>query len=53
MKLKELPDSELIYEADIQFTQMVEYGASMEALTSGKAPIPLEGAGSIRYSRGN
>ena len=44
MKLKQLPDSELIYEADIQFTQMVEYGVSMEALTSGKAPIPLESA---------
>jgi hypothetical protein len=44
MKLKQLPDSELIYEADIQFTQMVEYGVSMEALTSGKVPIPLEGA---------
>jgi hypothetical protein len=49
MKLKELPDSELIYEADIQFTQMVEYGVSMEALTSGKAPIPLESA---RFDQG-
>lgn len=35
---------ELIYEADIQFTRMVEYGVSMEALTSGKAELPLEGA---------
>lgn len=35
---------ELIYEADIHFTEMVEYGVSMEAISSGKIPLPLEGA---------
>ncbi len=35
---------ELVYEADIQFTDMVEYGASMKAISSGAIPIPLEGA---------
>jgi hypothetical protein len=44
MKSQTLPVGELIYEADIQFTQMDEYGVSMEALTTGKTPIPPEGA---------
>jgi hypothetical protein len=35
---------ELIYKADIQFTEMVEYGVSMGAISSGAIPIPLEGA---------
>jgi hypothetical protein len=35
---------ELVYEADIQFTEMVEYGVSMEAISLGKIPFPLEGA---------
>jgi hypothetical protein len=34
----------LIYEAEIQFTGVVDYGVSMEALTSGRAAIPLAGA---------
>ena len=34
----------LIYEAEIQFTGVVHYGVSMEALTSGQAAIPLAGA---------
>lgn len=44
MKSQTIPVGELIYEADIRFTQIVEYGVSMEALTMGKIPIPLEGA---------
>ena len=39
-----LTAGELLYEAEIQFTGTVEYGVSMEALTSGRIPIPLEGA---------
>jgi hypothetical protein len=35
---------ELIYEADIQFTQVVEYGVGMDALSSGRIRIPAEGA---------
>jgi hypothetical protein len=35
---------ELIYEAEIQFTDIVEYGVSMEAFSSGKMALPLEGA---------
>lgn len=37
-------DSELIYEAKIRFTSVVEYGLSMEALSSGAVAIPLAGA---------
>ena len=44
MKSQTMPDGELIYEADIQFTQMVEFGVSMKAITSGTIHIPLEGA---------
>ena len=34
---------ELIYEAEIHFTGIVDYGVSMEALTSGRVAIPLAG----------
>ena len=44
MALEAITAGDLIYEADIQFTGMVEFGVSMEALSSGKAPLPLEGA---------
>ena len=44
MKSLTIPDADLIYEADIRFIQTVEYGIGMEALSSGKVPIPLEGA---------
>ena len=44
MDLEAINAGELIYEADIQFTGMVEFGVSMEALSSGKDPLPLEGA---------
>jgi hypothetical protein len=37
-------DSELIYEAQIRFTSVIDYGLSMEALSSGKVAIPLAGA---------
>ena len=35
---------ELIYEYTVQFTQVVEYGASAEAVLSGQTPPPAEGA---------
>lgn len=35
---------ELIYEWVLQFTQVVEYGASAEAVFSGQTPPPAEGA---------
>ena len=44
MEQPELTDNELIYEAEIHFTGMVEYGVSMDALSSRKVPIPLAGA---------
>ena len=44
MKSQTIPNGDLIYEADIRFTQTVEYGVGMEAISSGKVPIPLEGA---------
>ena len=39
-----IKDNKLIYEAEIQFTGIVDYGVGMEALTSGQATIPLAGA---------
>jgi hypothetical protein len=44
MNTQTITTGELVYEADIQFTEMVEYGVSMEAISSGEIPIPLEGA---------
>jgi hypothetical protein len=44
MKPLTITAGELIYEAEIQFTNIVEYGVSMEALSSGKIAPPLEGA---------
>jgi len=44
MNTKTITAGELVYEADIQFTEMVEYGVSMDAISSGKIPLPLEGA---------
>ena len=35
---------ELIYEVTVQFTKITEYGVSMEALASGQAAPPPEGA---------
>jgi hypothetical protein len=35
---------ELIYEAQIRFTDVVDYGVRMEALTSGDVAVPLSGA---------
>ena len=35
---------ELLYEYTLKITQVVEYGVSMEALMSGQAPPPPEGA---------
>jgi hypothetical protein len=35
---------ELLYEYRAKFTQIVEYGVSMEALLSGQTPPPAEGA---------
>ena len=37
-------DAELIYEANIRFTSVIDYGLSMEDLSSGKVPIPPAGA---------
>jgi hypothetical protein len=39
----ELP-GELLYEYTLKITQVVEYGVSMDALMSGQAPPPAEGA---------
>lgn len=39
-----MPELELIYKADIQFTGTVEYGVSMEGLVSGRKTVPSIGA---------
>jgi hypothetical protein len=44
MKQPNITESRLVYEAEIQFTGMVEYGVRMEHLTSPKAAIPPAGA---------
>lgn len=44
MDIETVTAGELIYEADIQFTGMVDFGLSMQALSSGKSALPLEGA---------
>lgn len=44
MTLGEHAAPELIYRAEIQFIETLDYGVSMEALTGGKAPIPAGGA---------
>lgn len=44
MNSQVLLDSELIYEAEIQITETVEYGVSMQELSLGKITPPVEGA---------
>jgi len=44
MNLQTIIAGDLLYEAEIQFTNIVEYGVSMAALSSGEIPIPSEGA---------
>lgn len=44
MNSQTLLDGELIYEAEIQITETVEYGVSMEELSVGKIPPLPEGA---------
>lgn len=39
-----LNEENLIYQAEIQFTGVVDYGVTMEALTTGEMPIPPGGA---------
>ena len=44
MEQPNMTNCELIYEAEIHFTGIVDYGVSMEALSSGKETVPLAGA---------
>jgi hypothetical protein len=44
MEQPNMTDCELIYEAEIHFTGIVDYGVSMEALSSRKVAVPLAGA---------
>ena len=44
MDIEAITAGELIYKADIQFTGMVDFGLSMQALSSEKSALPLEGA---------
>jgi hypothetical protein len=44
MNSQTISAGELIYEAEIQITGLVEYGVSMEALSSGEIAPPPEGA---------
>ena len=44
MEQPNMTHCELIYEAEIHFTGIVDYGVNMEALSSGKVAVPLTGA---------
>ena len=44
---------ELLYEFTTTITQVVEYGVSMQTLTSGEGPPPAEGARVDVYSEGS
>ena len=44
MEQPDIINHELMYEAEIQFTGIVEYGVSIEALSMAETPIPLAGA---------
>ena len=44
MEQSDIIHHELMYEAKIQFTGIVEYGVSIEALSMAETPIPLAGA---------
>jgi hypothetical protein len=44
MEQPDIIHHELMYEAEIQFTGIVEYGVSIEALSMAETPIPLAGA---------
>jgi len=44
MKPHTLSQGVLLYEADVSFNPVVEYGVSIDAITSGEAEVPLEGA---------
>ena len=44
MEPADIAACELIYEAEIRFTDVVDYGVCMEALSSRKVAIPLAGA---------
>ncbi len=44
MGASEITVGEFLYEAAVDFTEVVEYGMSLEALLSGSMPVPLAGA---------
>jgi hypothetical protein len=44
MTPRSITQGELIYQADIQITDIVEFGFSMEEISSGEVAIPPEGA---------
>jgi hypothetical protein len=44
MGASEISSGELLYDAAVSFTEVVEYGMSLETLLSGSATLPLAGA---------
>jgi hypothetical protein len=53
MEQPNITNCELIYEAEIHFTGIVDYGVSMETLSSGKVAVPLAGARFDQTFEGN
>ena len=53
MEQPDIIHHELMYEAEIQFTGIVEYGVSIEALSMAEIPIPLAGARFDQTFEGN
>lgn len=44
MGASEITSGEFLYDATVSFTEVVEYGVSLEALLSGNVTLPLAGA---------
>lgn len=44
MNSQTIPEADLIYEAEIQITETIEYGVNMETLSAGENATPPEGA---------
>lgn len=53
MEPQGLSTGELLYEAEIEFDEVIEYGVTMGAISSGQVPIPAEGARFDQAFQGN
>jgi hypothetical protein len=52
MGASEISSGELLYDAAVSFTEVVQYGISLETLLTGSASLPLAGARFDLHFRG-